>query len=332
MKVNGEDFLRNVHIEHDKAKLEQEKEKLNTEKVQSINKTYVADTISTPYDDMSLQSDTVQNDQLQDVILPQLKSGIDRKKFILLGFIIVIVFIVTIVVTRIVSNKSQEDKLNNIPKVASVQKIEKEKILDKIEDNEDYAKVIQKEADILKKKKLDIEKPKIEEKKVITKKPKKVQEIQLPEPIKEVSPVVIQKPKKVKPKQKDLFNISKQNKEQKNKKIKKEKYTKKAIQKQIPHKKIVVPSPKVVDLDKKYSKKLSGYYIQIAALTKKPSSRYLLNIKKKGYNYALYNITIKGKKYNKILIGAYPTKAHAKKVLNNVKKVFNNKYAYILKF
>ena len=83
---------------------------------------------------------------------------------------------------------------------------------------------------------------------------------------------------------------------------------KKHIKKPVFKKKVVVPIPRVTDLDKKNSSKIKGYYIQIAALTKKPTKRFLANIMKKGYDYKLYNIKIKGKQYTKVLIGPYSSK------------------------
>ena len=328
IKVNGQEFVRNVHIEQDKAKLEEEKIRLDNEKEKSVNKgaDFFDTKSNTSYDDLSLEPDTPINNQLEDVVLPPRTSLANKKKYIMLGFILVIVFITGLVIARIVSNKTQENNLNS---TVITEDIQKEKILDKIDTEEEYAKTIQENKSI--EDKLDIEQPF----KAPSKTVQKEQELQLPEPIKEKPPVKIEKPTKPKEKLKDLFELEKPKKEVK-KVVKEVKKTvselPKKIKQNIPNKKIVIAPPSVKDLDKNAANKLSGYYIQIAALTKKPSKSFLANIIRRGYDYAIYPITIKGKKYNKVLIGAYPTKRLAKKVIGKVKKDFKNPSAYIIKF
>ena len=81
---------------------------------------------------------------------------------------------------------------------------------------------------------------------------------------------------------------------------------------------------------KTYTKKVftkSGkYYIQVAALMKyaKPNKKFLTLIKKHGYNYKIYPVTVNkdGKKIkiNKLLIGPFASKKEAKKELVKIKR------------
>ena len=329
LKVDGENFVK-------KVKIKQEELSENVEPTTSADTGFfsASDISSTPYakeslklDDekSSIDTETSSNNTasniLDDFVTDMPTEQSNKKKYILLGLILVILFIATLVITRIVYNKDQENQL--ITKAPQTQKIQKEKLLDKIETEEEYTKTITKP-------KLDIEKPVFEEPKIVEPK-----EIQLPEPIKEEPPIKIEKPKQKNLAPKDIFEIEKPKKKITKVVSKPKPVVQKKINKTVekPHKKkIVIPAPRVQDLDKKVAHKLSGYYIQIAAVTKQPSKRYLASIMRKGYDYAIYPVTIKGKRYKKILIGAYPTRNLAKKVLNKVRKTFKNKHAYIIKF
>jgi len=78
--------------------------------------------------------------------------------------------------------------------------------------------------------------------------------------------------------------------------------------------------------EKKVYAKKGKYYIQVAALMKyaKPNKKFLALIKKHGYNYKIYPVTVikNGKKIkiNKLLIGPFASKNEAKKELVKVKK------------
>ncbi len=79
-----------------------------------------------------------------------------------------------------------------------------------------------------------------------------------------------------------------------------------------------------------------NYYIQVAALMKytKPNKKFLAIIRKYGYHYKLYPVSINknGKtiKMNKLLIGPFASKNDAKKELSKIKKYITQN-AFIFK-
>ncbi len=333
MEVNGKEFLRNVGIEQEKADLADKSKKLDGEKRTSLQQT------NNDYNNDSAYVDISSNDNSQEEINATTESQIfelrleensnksNKKKYIILGFALAVLFIITIVIIRLASNNEQEEKLAT--QQNSSQEIKKDKLLDKIDNVEQYKKVIEKK-----------EEPIIEPIERIYEK----KEIILPEPIEKVIPKKVEK-QVVKPKKeirRDLFELEekivpkKVEKQVQKPKVKvKPKVEKKAkVIKRTqskPRRKIVVPPATEVDFTKN-NNKVKGYYIQIGAFSKRPNDKLLNSIPKKGYRYTVHSVVVKGKKYNKVLIGSYPNKRLALKVISKVKKDFNNPNAYILKF
>jgi DedD protein len=337
MKVDGKEFLRNVGIEEDKEKLKKAQEKLEEQKRNSIKKDPgFFDNNPAEDDAVSLNLSSQQEDpqtsegefnNLYDIKLDPDSNGKNRKKYIILIIALILLFTITIVIIRLISNSQEEDKLNSSQQPA--QAIEKDSQLDKIKTDEEYQKIIsqqdKEENDIFK---------------ADTASSKK--ELILPEPVKEAPPVKIE-PKKVEQTKKDLFGINKETPEVKTPEVqktaettieKKKEEVKKVfqkIEKPEPVKQVTVEAPKVTNFVKKESAIAKGYYIQIASFTKKPADRFLTSITKKGYSYKLHKMDIKGKTYNKVLIGVYPSYSAAKDRLPKIKKDLNAPGAYILK-
>ena len=329
MEINGKEFLRNVSIEQEKAELEERRRKLDQQKRESLSQTtpdYSDDNAAAYVNISSGLEDSIDTpkEKIFDLKLGEDNSKKNNKKYIILGFTLVILFILTIVLIRVLSNNDQEKQLAQTSQ--QTQTINKDKVLDKIDSNEQYQEIIKKKEPI---KEIIIPEPKIIKK-----------EIMLPEIIKEELPEIKQVIKKPQPKvelKKDPLNI--QEKKVIKPKVKpkpivkhtpKPKPTVKAYTK--PKRKIVIPPAQETNFAKKSQSEVKGYYIQIGAFSKKPSKKLLNNIRKKGYRYAIYPVKIKGKTYNKVLIGAYPSKGLALKVISKVKKDFHNPNAYILKF
>ncbi len=340
MEVDGKEFLRNMSIEQDKARLMEEQEKLEKKKRDSVRQQSSEHTSNlnndSAYVDLSFgkNSDDTEStiNQLQDIMLEPDSNNKNKKKYIILGFALILLFIITIVVIRMISNSSQENQLmNDIDKPLLT--IDKDKILDKIDTKEEFEKVINQNEMAPN----DLNIKDVEKKELI-----------LPEPIKEKPPVLIEKPKVVDKPQRDVFGLEKPVEEEKlvvNKaKVKEE--TKKTVERPVKaedkkeelkavfagKREVVVSSPIETNFTKTKKSSLNGYYIQLGAFSKKPSDKYLSNISKKGYSYTIYTTEIKGKVYNKVLVGAYPSKKTALQDIEKIKKDFNNKNAYILKF
>ncbi|MEA3383434.1 MAG: SPOR domain-containing protein [Campylobacterota bacterium] len=339
MEVDGKEFLRNVGLEQDKAKLMEEQNKLEQKKRDSVKKTeadneFRLDDSDSAYVDLSFGKDSSDDstiNQLEDIMLNPDATNKNKKKYIILGLALILLFIITIVVIRVISNNNQEDKVINQNK--PVVSIDKDKILDKIDTKEKYESVINKKEKTID----DLQINDIEKKDII-----------LPDPIKEKSPVNIKQTVAKKEQPRDLFGIEEPVEDIKpvvkkpvERKVTppKEKVVKKVQKELEPPKKTVVrkkeanlPTPKETNFTKQKKGNIKGYYVQIGAFSKKPTDKFLSNISKKGYDYTVHTMDIKGKTYNKVLIGAYPTKKVASKYIDKIRKDFNNKNAYILKF
>jgi DedD protein len=227
-----------------------------------------------------------------------------------------------------------------------------DKILNKIDTNEEYQKAIDKNL------------AKEEQRKLDEAKKSTVPDMGITEEKVENTPLVIEKPKPKEELKKDLFGLNEQKtqpapepivkKEVVAKTVTEPKKTVEELTKKIqtvntvpkapvkkessiftsPEKKVTKPAPEPVvkkTAPKTTAGKVSGYYIQVGAFTKQPSKKLLDEISAKGFNYVVHPMTIKGTKYNKVLIGGYPTRKAALDDLNNVKQKLKKSGAYILK-
>jgi len=331
MEVDGKEFLRNVNIEQDKARLTKEQEKLESEKKKSIKKTpdyfepeddsaYVDINLGSPNSDTKDNTTEVNENILRDIMLEPETTNKNKKRYIILGFALIILFILTIVIIRVATNSDQEKMMEQ--EIKQPQNIVKDETLDKIDSTQNRKELIVPQEPIAPKIK-EIEEP-------IQQQPVK-KEIILPEPIKETPPVTIE-PVKPQVKAKDLFDMKPKDEVTKKEVVKPKPAQKESTLAQ-PKRQIVVPPPAETNFVKSdLSKKLDGYFIQVGAFSKKPTDRFLNNITKKGYNYTIHTVNIKGKNFNKVLIGPYPSSKVAKKDLEKIKKALNNKNAYVLKF
>lgn len=331
MEVDGKEFLRNVNIEQDKARLIKEQDKLDSEKKKSIKKTpdYFEPEDDSAYVDIDLEASTsdtkddemqVNENILRDIMLEPETTNRNKKRYIILGFALIILFILTIVIIRVATNSDQEKIITQEAK--QPQTIIKDQALDKIDS------IIKEKELIVPKEPISLKTPEVKQE--TTQKAIK-KEIILPEPIKEKPPVKIE-PIKQKVKPKDLFEMKPKQKSVKKEVVKTKPVIKKNNLSQ-PKRKIVIPPPAETNFVKSdLSKRIDGYFIQVGAFSKKPTDKFLNNITKKGYRYTIHTVNIKGKSFNKVLIGPYPTSKIAKKDLTKIKKALNNKNAYVLKF
>lgn len=329
MEVDGKEFLRNVGLEQDKERLIQEQRKLEALKRESVMKerTYSTPNEESAYVNLSINDNTPDKEEeksIDDLMLEPEDPEKNKKRYILLGIGLILIFIITILVIRLVSNNDTKEKMENLnPKT---KELASDKILDKIDTNEKYQKIIDKKEAM----------SEMQKEEQTAKSP--LNEIVIPAKKTQEAPLVIDKPKKIEKPKRDLFGLTKEEVAQKEKVIKQKSVVAKETVKKI----VAVPKPVKIPKYSKpkvtpkvhYSTKIinvSGYYIQVGAFTKAPNKKLLRNISKKGYNYKVHKMTIKGTLYHKVLIGSYPTRARALKNLNKIKKDFHNKHAYILK-
>lgn len=328
MEINGKEFMRNVSIEQDKERLLAEHKKLEQMKrdAKMRDESYQNETTqenNSAYVDLSMNKtppqDENQENIIEDLMLTPEDPNKTKKKYIILGFGLILLFIITILVIRLISNSETKEKLENINPQTNA--IVTDKILDKIDTNEEYQKVIDRKNALDEVAKL--EKAKSEN-----------MEINIPnEAAITPTPIVIDTPKpKVEPKR-DLFGLDKTETQVKKvieKKIEPKKIVKKEVQVQVKKQTIIEPAKQTNFTQKTAT--VSGYFVQIGAFTKAPSKALVNDIVKKGYNYKVHQMNIKGKLYNKVLIGAYPSREVALKDIEKIRKDFKNPNAYILKF
>jgi DedD protein len=318
MEVDGKEFIRNIGIEQDKDRLIQEQQKLEDLKRASVkreedNMDMGANEDESAFVDLSIGNDSPRNNPengVEDILLDTTKSSENKKKYIMLGFGLVLLFIITVLVIRLISNSDTESQLGNISDNKS--EVTKDDILNKIDTNEEYQKVIDR--------KIALDESKV----LIEKEKKELNALVIPSSDADNVPLVIDTPKSNTKPKRDLFGLDKKTQSTVEKPVKK-------VVKTTPKKSVVIPPAKETNFTKKATS-VSGYYIQIGAFTKEPSKSLLTSITSKGYSYKVHQLTIKGRLYNKVLIGSYNTRAEATKKLSQVKLDFKNPNAYILKF
>jgi DedD protein len=288
MEVKGDEFLKNLEIEKEKAELEKRRSELNSQKFQSVYQQ-----ASSPLNSVSDMDTDYQ--ELDDIRLN--KNANNKQKYIVFGFALVLLFLITILIIRLISepqndnNFTEEQIIEEEPK-EMVHKVSSPKQVNKALD---IQSIIQSEDNIA----------------IKTEEEPKKQEIVENDG--------------------DLFGIEKQQEkaEKKTDVIKKDK-----IVKQEPIKKVIIEKEPIKEIKLEEPKKeptIKGYYIQVGAFTKYPDNKLLNTLKKNGYRYTLHKMEIKGKLYTKVLIGSYKSKPEANSNLPYIKQRIN-KNAYVLRF
>ena len=89
--------------------------------------------------------------------------------------------------------------------------------------------------------------------------------------------------------------------------------------------------PVAVSKPKPIATKSKGYFVQVGSFTKYPSKKYLDNVKNAGLSYIVHKAEVKGKLYNKVLVGPYTSRNKAKADITNIKKKLKLSSAYVLK-
>jgi len=347
MEVDGKEFLRNVGIEQDKERLTQEQQKLEELKRASVKRdqNYMemdaqVNEKESVFVDLSIGSDSPEtntNSSTDNLILDTSSSEDNKKKYLILGIGLILLFIITVLVIRLISNEDTENKINETGIVNT--EVVKEDILNKIDSNEEYQKVIDRKMALEASNKIEQQQK------------KEINEIIIPEEKVDNVPLVLDTPKTKVTEQRDLFELDKtvqkvlkdQEKkvviptkevvkvEPKKVLVKQPKQVTKSVISSQPKRKMILPPAEEKNFTKNVNT-LKGYFIQIGAFTKEPNRNLLNNISNKGYSYTVYQLTIKGKLYNKVLIGSYKSRSDALSKLSKIKSDFNNPSAYVLKF
>ena len=303
MEFKGEEFIRNLEIEKEKAQLQEQFDALEAEKAETI-----IQNTSKYYDDEPVIVDIHKDNshqQLDDILWTD-SNNESKKKYIILAIALSILFILTIVIIRLISADSDKNKAFSEPQVET---IAQDKILDAPNADEKYQAIIDKKL----KKDLDIDKI-------------AQQEIPVPKEVK--------KEKKAKPAETsdgDLFGmLEKEKKVEVKQPVKTQKVEPKETPKQQVAKEKTDVKPEPIK-EKVVATSVTGSYVQVGAFTKTPNKALLTQIKKAGYNYIIHKMDVKGTTYNKVLIGPYENRKSVDAVIGKIKKDLNKPGAYVLK-
>lgn len=291
MEIKGDEFLKNVQIKQEEETL---REKINQSESMREQPN------SNPY--AQYDNDGSQDQELGDILLNNSSNdnGKDnKKKYIILGISLVLLFIITLVLIKLLSGGNQDAAFEEESKLAQ------DKLTNDLKVQQEYQKILTEKL-----KKVN-ENSQLTDEQAVQETPKQeetTKENPLEMPVKEaveLEPVAPKAPERV---------------------VKKEAPA--------PVKKEVVPAPKEQDFTKKAPSTTNyvakGVFVQIGAFSKKPTDKFLANITSKGYSYKLHEVTINGKKLLKLLIGPYNSRSDALKNIDGIKKTFDAPNAYVL--
>lgn len=306
MEIKGDDFLKKIQVHQEREELEQKLNELE-EVEKSIN--------STPPPNMNNRMNQEPSEQeLGNIMLESTSNEENKKKYLILGLVLVVLFLLTIIVIRLATDESPEDPFtSDNSKTQMSQTVEDKNI------EENFQKIMN-----------DRVKKSTEEENIVSE-----------ERINEIKQNVIEEEKKEEKKtssisEDDLDKTIEKIKEQKKQEVveKKESAQKTVVKKEEPKvTQTKEPAKSVKDLIQGTSTSApKGYFVQIGAFSKKPSNKYINNIRNAGFKYKVYQVEVKGKLYNKVLIGPYSSRATAKQNIDNIKKKLNISSAYVLKF
>jgi DedD protein len=315
MEFKGETFAQNVQMKQKKAELLNQINEIDN-KI-SDNPYVQHEPVSSPLEDDAVILDTPEQ-ELGDLILDESANETDKKKYIILGLALLLLFVLTVLIIKLMGSWD-DDKTKKSLIDDNKETLTQDEALNNTDIEKQYQNIIKKKMAEIKKDTIPLD---IEETKKV------VEPIKKPEPKKDIfelekkSEKLIEKLKKEDKKtQVDTKTV-----EKKVKKDVKQLFTSKP-------KKQVVKKPTVTNFSKTSTNiKPTGVFVQIGAYSKTPNDKFLKNIKNNGYNYNLYKVEVKGKLYVKVLIGPFKSKAQAKNNLDDIKSKFKASGAYVVKF
>jgi DedD protein len=321
MQISGDDFLKNLEIEKEKLRLSEQTALLNQQIKNSVSSTTNSNTQNNEIGD-----NTNMNEKLDDIIINKEKTN--RQKYIVLAFALVLLFLITIIIMRLLSqtpntnsfsnenleedsfkttNYNQEDKKIDISKDLDINKIEKneEDLKDNIENNsldnknikEDIFNIDSQDEDIVQQEQINDKKSVIVKTKVI---PKKIEQKKKPN----ITQNTINNNTT---QQKTIPTITK------------------TITKTKTNKIISQPTPK-------NTIKPKGFYVQVGAFTKQVNVSLINQLKKSNLDYISYKMAVKGTIYTKILVGPYKSRIDTLENLNQIKQSTKKSGAFIMEF
>ncbi|MDX4026100.1 SPOR domain-containing protein [Aliarcobacter skirrowii] len=320
MQISGDDFLKKVQLKQEGEELKRKLNELNQAESNmqnlnlsnSLNSAYNSDN---SYEEIQRLQNNIElensNNEFDSLILEKRSNRSDnKKKYLMLGAILLVLFLLTVVIVGLLSNKDKKgdpfmpqdssSSDTNISKESSI-----EESYQKILDDTNRKSAEQSLEDIKENDSLD----NLNSIKEIVQEPKETtitnedldKTIQKIEEKKSVAPVVKVEEKKA---------PSTQNE------------PKKSIRELVEGKSTQNSATKAVETTTSASK---GFYVQIGAFKNRPDSAYLQKIKQNGFEYKI----IEESNLNKLLIGPYSSRANANTQMPNIKTKLNIQSAFI---
>lgn len=332
MQIKGDEFIKKVQIQQEREELERKLNELE-EVEMSINNDSVI---------FEKNSNVEQNEhELDNIMLGSSITNEDnKKKYLILGIVLVVLFLLTIIIIRLLTNEApKEDQFTS--NSASSTEMKKLSESDNIEQN--FQKIINERV------KKDANEPMVPEVQGNTSGTSngKVEDSgstkafeNLQKEAENYNPntsgisdeAIDQTIKKVEKsksanKEKPVVKQKEEALPKEDTVVKKVETTKRSSIKDL----VETPSATRTN-DSSSSSVSSGYFIQIGALTKKPTDSYVNSIRSANLKYKIYQDTVNGISYNKVLIGPYSSKAAASENIEDVKQKLNVTSAFVVKF
>jgi DedD protein len=326
MEIKGEDFIKNVQIKREQTELEERLMELEAQakNINSSSKNPYEQ--SNPYasnDNFTYEEEVIKTEsELDDILLGannNSQNKDNKKKYIILGLVLAVLFLITIIIFRLLDNESKiDDSLTQKKETISQDK----PLGDNIE--QQYQKIVNEKLKSIE----DLNKKTEEQKKNITESmdlnniQKEEKKVALPE----TSQKDIAKAKELK---KDIFNVESKVEE---KKVEKPKpVVKKTVIKETP-KKVVKKVTKDTGFNKATNSKPSGTFIQVGAFSRTIDKKYMDTLKNSNFKYVFYKVNVKGTTFTKVLVGPFNSRSDAINKMNDIKAKLNIKSAFIMKF
>ncbi|ADG92589.1 Sporulation domain protein [Arcobacter nitrofigilis DSM 7299] len=325
MEIKGEDFIKNVQIKREQTELEERLMELESQ-AKNINSSsknpYEQNNPYASNDNFTYEEEVNKTEsELDDILLGASNSSQNKdnkKKYIVLGLVLAVLFLITIIIFRLLDNqtKVEDDSLTK------KETIEQDKPLnDNIE--QQYQKIVNEKLKSIEdlNNKTEKQNKDITEAMDLNNIQKEEKKVEAPKPLeKDVE--------KVKELKKDIFNVESKTTE------KKVETPKAVVKKPIVKKEVVKPTPKpVVKTTKKVlTNEPSGTFIQVGAFSKNIDKKYMDNLRKSKFKYVFYKVNVKGTTFTKVLVGPFKSRSDAINNMNNVKSKLNISSAFIMKF
>lgn len=321
MQIKGDEFIKKVQIQQEREELER---KLN--ELEEVEMSISSEPVI-----LERSNNTEQNDhELDNIMLGSSNPNNEdsKKKYLILGIVLVVLFLLTIIIIRLLTDDSSVKEDQFTSNSANSTEMKKLSESDNIEEN--FQKIINERV------KKDASEPMVPQ----TQAPVNTE---VPE-VNQEDNTTLQAFENLQ-KEAENYNsgkteISDDALDQTIKKIEK---SKTAVTKE----KVATPQEEVVTkkVETKKSVKdlvetpsnssndvLGGYFVQVGAFTKKPADSYINSIRNAKLKYKIYQDTVKGVTYNKVLIGPYNSRAAAAANIEDIKQKLNVTSAFVVKF